>query len=83
MVLAAQAHNNRKKRKEQKASKPNVLEAKTENQKNYFILKLRFDEPVFYFLFARGCAADGYAEHICICDRLSIFGERLSRLACG
>jgi len=35
MVLAAQAHNNRKKRKEQKASKPNVLEAKTENQKNY------------------------------------------------
>ena len=35
MVLAAQAHNNRKKRKEQKASKPNALEAKTENQKNY------------------------------------------------
>ena len=35
MVLAAQAHNNRKKRKEQKTSKPNVLEAKTENQKNY------------------------------------------------
>jgi len=35
VVLAAQAHNNRKKRKEQKASKPNVLEAKTENQKNY------------------------------------------------
>jgi phosphate starvation-inducible protein PhoH and related proteins len=35
MVLAAQAHSNRKKRKEQKASKPNVLEAKTENQKNY------------------------------------------------
>ncbi len=35
MVLAAQAHNNRKKRKEQKACKPNVLEAKTENQKNY------------------------------------------------
>ena len=35
MVLAAQAHNNRKKRQQQKASKPNVLEAKTENQKNY------------------------------------------------
>tara|TARA_A100001201_G_scaffold128629_1_gene113724 strand:+ start:2098 stop:2781 length:684 start_codon:yes stop_codon:yes gene_type:complete len=35
VVLAAQAHNNRKKRKEQKTSKPNVLEAKTENQKNY------------------------------------------------
>ena len=35
MDLAAQAHNNRKKRKEQKTSKPNVLEAKTENQKNY------------------------------------------------
>lgn len=35
MVLAAQAHNNRKKRKEQKASKPKILEAKTENQKNY------------------------------------------------
>lgn len=35
MALAAQAHNNRKKRKEQKTSKPNVLEAKTENQKNY------------------------------------------------
>ena len=35
MVLAAQAHNNRKKRKEQKSCKPNVLEAKTENQKNY------------------------------------------------
>lgn len=35
MVLAAQAHNNRKKRKERKACKPNVLEAKTENQKIY------------------------------------------------
>ena len=35
MVLAAQAHNNRKKRQEKKACKPNVLEAKTENQKNY------------------------------------------------
>ena len=35
MVLAAQAHNNRKKRKEKKECKPNVLEAKTENQKNY------------------------------------------------
>ena len=35
MVLAAQAHNNRKKRKEQKASKPKVLEAKTENQRTY------------------------------------------------
>ena len=35
MVLAAQAHNNRKKRQEKKAHKPNVLEAKTENQKNY------------------------------------------------
>jgi phosphate starvation-inducible PhoH-like protein len=35
MVLAAQAHNNRKKRQEKKAYKPNVLEAKTENQKNY------------------------------------------------
>jgi len=35
MVLAAQAHNNRKKRKEKKEQKPNVLEAKTENQKNY------------------------------------------------
>ena len=35
MALAAQAHSNRKKRKEQKACKPNVLEAKTENQKNY------------------------------------------------
>ena len=35
MVLAAQAHNNRKKRQEKKASKPKVLEAKTENQKHY------------------------------------------------
>ncbi len=35
MDLAAQAHNNRKKRQEKKACKPNVLEAKTENQKNY------------------------------------------------
>ena len=35
MVLAAQAHNNRKKRQEKKAFKPNVLEAKTENQKIY------------------------------------------------
>ena len=35
MVLAAQAHSNRKKRKEKKECKPNVLEAKTENQKNY------------------------------------------------
>jgi phosphate starvation-inducible PhoH-like protein len=35
MVLAAQAHNNRKKRKEQKASKPKALEAKTENQRTY------------------------------------------------
>tara|TARA_B100001094_G_scaffold267171_1_gene270361 strand:+ start:1996 stop:2679 length:684 start_codon:yes stop_codon:yes gene_type:complete len=35
MVLAAQAHNNRKKRQEKKACKPNVLEAKTENQKIY------------------------------------------------
>lgn len=35
MALAAQANNNRKKRQEKKASKPNVLEAKTENQKNY------------------------------------------------
>jgi|TARA_B100000131_G_C18109855_1_gene609229 phosphate starvation-inducible PhoH-like protein len=33
--LAAQANNNRKKRQEKKASKPKVLEAKTENQKNY------------------------------------------------
>ncbi len=35
MALAAQAHNNRKKRQEKKACKPNVLEAKTENQKIY------------------------------------------------
>ena len=35
MVLAAQAHNNRKKRQEKKAHKPKVLEAKTENQKHY------------------------------------------------
>tara|TARA_Y100000766_G_scaffold266956_1_gene261709 strand:+ start:484 stop:1167 length:684 start_codon:yes stop_codon:yes gene_type:complete len=35
MVLAAQAHNNRKKRQEKKACKPNALEAKTENQKKY------------------------------------------------
>jgi phosphate starvation-inducible PhoH-like protein len=33
--LAAQAYNNRKKRQEKKAFRPNVLEAKTENQKNY------------------------------------------------
>ena len=33
--MAAQAHNNRKKRKEKKECKPNVLEAKTENQKIY------------------------------------------------
>ncbi len=33
--MAAQANNNRKKRQEKKASKPKVLEAKTENQKNY------------------------------------------------
>ena len=35
MDLAAQAYNNRKKRQEKKAFRPNVLEAKTENQKNY------------------------------------------------
>lgn len=33
--MVAQAHSNRKKRKEKKECKPNVLEAKTENQKNY------------------------------------------------
>ena len=35
MDLVAQAHNNRKKRKEKKECKPNVLEAKTENQRTY------------------------------------------------
>ena len=35
-VLVAQANNNnRKKRQEKKKPKPNILEAKTENQKNY------------------------------------------------
>ncbi len=49
MVLAAQAHNNRKKRKEKKECKPNVLEAKTENQKNY-IRSIVENDVVFYII---------------------------------
>lgn len=41
--MAAQAHNNRKKRQEEKKPKQNQLEAKTENQKKYIRLTIEND----------------------------------------